>query len=141
MSDRVLELRRQIQNEMKNFDAAAARRDEEAATRHADRARYLDELYASAVPNSPMGAADKIRDAVTILRAGEDDLRAYYARNLNPIAKRLARGDRRLADIMTLRAIVSLVERRQSEDDVFLVLSTALKAVSRPVALSSTTAQ
>ncbi len=137
MIDRVLELRSQINSAMELFDAAAERRDEAAAANQAERAAYLDKLYASTIPTTPHGAADKIRDAIGTLRESVDPMSQYCAHHLNPIARRLARGDRRLADIVTLRAVVSLANARIADDDVLPSLATALEGIARPIAIAS----
>ena len=139
MTDRVLELRAQIESTMEKFDAAIVQRgDAVAASIHADRARFIDEQFADTIPSTLGGAVCKLQDVIVRMEAGEDPLTEQFTRQLNPIIEHLAEGDLRLADIIRLRALrgVALLYPETSES-VLAGLETTITGLSRPAVASS----
>jgi hypothetical protein len=138
-SDPVLELATELRRTDKAFDDAIVQGNRAKAQMVGARLALLTETLHRRAATSPQGAAVLIREAASALAECADLTAVQVVKAINPVAKRLARGNCTIADLISLRAARDLSQRSGHVTKICPVsdmLSRALRGAAAPVLVS-----
>ena len=135
MTDPVVAIARELEIADRAFDEAAVKRDLVNGLAIGARLESLTRALHSQTPTTPAGAAILLREATDFLEESADPIAQRVANTLNPIAIRLAKGNRRQADLIALRAAQTLAcgASRPGETAVSSLIARALRGATATV--------
>jgi len=118
------------------FDAAVRRRDTRAAESHGELLIQLIRQMLTADADTLWDAAVLLREAALTLEDSEDQRAPVVYVRLRRIARRLARGERRLTDLVLLRTLAEMARDWFPTDDTAELTENAIRAAARPQELA-----
>jgi hypothetical protein len=139
-TDPVVELATELRRTDRAFDQALAEQNAPKVAHLGARLVTLTAAMHARQPTTPKGAAILLWEAAGALRECDDPAAKSLAKTINPIARRLARGNRTEADALALRAAQALSARipngAEHPETVPALIARALRGATAPVLVS-----